>query len=420
MEYPFEVASPHIFGVADPGRPLFTGDWSNPLSIRPGAGLIPSKDDAISMGGSVGVFGVLEGVGARRFRPGGNVAMPSAGGQDFGDASPQIPDNARWQPYGGMQRHHLLPDEPSAGFQEGGAFDAWPSGWASLMPPAPSGYQRSGSGLLLPTPTPATAPAIPSWTPGSTPTPTPAPTPSNPPTPADAILRSSFPDPTVSVVPPTPQPEPDPDTAWPTAWPTPTDPPRLPTPPTWTPLVPSPTPPFDPPTPLPPTPTVPSVVSPPIIDISPPPPEPPTPIPAKPEPTPTPTPAKPDPTPTPGPSPVASPSATPTPDREGAGSTTVDRASEGLYPRIIAHDEVVRVYHDLDTGEIVTQPLATPTEPVIILEDNTPPPVGTRFAGHRSVTPRGAYVFTSSVGKRRKKASPQRHPYLRRGELRRR
>ena len=417
VEYPFEVASPHIFGVADPGRPLFTGDWSNPLSVRPGAGLIPSKDDAISMGGSAGLFGVLEGVGTRRFRPGGDVAMPSAGGQDFGDASPQIPDNARWQPYGGMQRHHLLPDEPSAGFQEGGAFDAWPPGWESLMPPAPSGYQRSGSGLLLPTPTPATAPAIPSWTPGSTPTPTPTPTPSNPPTPTDAILRSSFPDPTVSVVPPTPQPEPDHATAWPTAWPTPTDPPRLPTPTTWTPLAPSPTPPFDPPTPLLPIPTVPSVVSPPIIDISPPPPEPPTPIPAKPEPTPTPTPGKPDPTPT---SPVASPSATPTPDREGAGSTTVDRASEGLYPRIIAHDGVVRVYHDLDTGEIITQPLATPTEPVIILEDSTPPPVGTRFAGHRSVTPRGAYVFTSSVGKRRKKASPKRHPYLRRGELRRR
>ena len=98
----------------------------------------------------------------------------------------------------------------------------------------------------------------------------------------------------------------------------------------------------------------------------------------------------------------------------------MDRASEGLYPRIIAHDEVVRVYHDLDTGEIVTKPLATPTEPVIILEDSTPPPVGTRFAGHRSVTPRGAYVFTSAVGKRRKKASPTRHPYLRRGELRRR
>ena len=426
VEYPFEVASPHIFGVADPGRPLFTGDWSNPLSIRPGAGLIPSKDDAISMGGSVGVFGVLEGVGARRFRPGGDVAIPtfeapqSAGRRDFGNGGQHLPGGTRWQPSGEMRRHHHLPHEPSAGFHEGAAFDAWPSGWESLMPPAPSGYQRSGSGLLLPTPTPATAPATPSWTPGSTPTPTPTPTPSNPPTPTDAILRSSFPDPTASVVPPTPQPEPDDATEWPTEWPTPTDQPRLPTPPTWTPLVPSPTPPFDPPTPLPPTPTVPSVESPPIIDFTPPPPEPPTPIPAKPESTPTPTPGKPDPTPTPGPSPVASPSATPTPDREGAGSTTVDRASEGLYPRIIAHDEVVRVYHDLDTGEIVTQPLATPTEPVIILEDNTPPPVGTRFAGHRSVTPRGAYVFTSSVGKRRKKASPQRHPYLRRGELRRR
>ena len=417
VEYPFEVAAPYIFGVADPGKPLFTGDWSNPLSIRPGSGLIPSEDDRKWMAGSILTFGLLEGQGARRFRPGDqfNINAPtlasaqSGGGQD-------IPDNARWQPYGGMQRHHLLPNEPSAGFHEGAAFDAWPSGWESLMPPAPSGYQRSGSGLLLPTPTPATAPAIPSWTPGSTPTPTPTPTPSNPPTPADAILRSSFPDPTVSVVPPTPQPEPDPDTAWPTAWPTPTDPPRLPTPPTWTPLVQSaPTPPFDPPIP-----SVPSMESPPIIDFTPPPPEPPTPIPAKPESTPTPTPGKPDPTPTPGPSPVASPSATPTPDREGAGSTTVDRASEGLYPRIIAHDEVVRVYHDLDTGEIVTQPLATPTEPVIILEDSTPPPVGTRFAGHRSITPRGAYVFTSTVGKRRKKASPRRHPYLRRGELRRR
>ena len=409
VEYPFEVAAPHIFGVADPAKPLFTGDWSNPLSIRPGAGLIPSEDDKKWMAGSILTFGLLEGQGARRFRPGDqfNLNAPtlasaqSAGRRDFGDGGQHLPGGTRWQPSGEMRRHHHLPHEPSAGFHEGGAFDAWPSDWASLMPPAPGGYQRSGSGLLLPTPTPtATAPAVPSGTPGATPsptpTPTPTPTPSNPPTPNDAIRRSTFPDPTVSVVPPTAKP-------WTVPFiisPTPSDPPRLPN--------------------QPPTPQHPQIVDPPIIDISPPPPEPPVPqlampeptipTPTKTEPTPTPTPAKPDPTPTPGPSPVTSPSATPTPDREGAGSTTVDRASEGLYPRIIAHDEVVRVYHDLDTGEIVTQPPATPTEPVIILEDSTPPPVGTRFAGHRSVTPRGAYVLTSAVGKRRKKASPNRHP----------
>ena len=419
VEYPFEVASPHLFGVADPEKPLFTGDWSNPTTIRPGSGWIPSRDDAIWMGGSVGLFGVLEGVGARRFRPGDQFDIDNqllASAQSGGEQ--EIPDGARWQPYGGMRRHHLLPDEPSAGFHEGSAFDAWPLGWESLMPPAPGGYHRSGSGLLLPTPTPATAPAVPSRTPGATPsptptyapTPTPTPTPSNPPIPTKAMLLPRFPDPTVSVVPSTPRPA----TVSTVISPTPTDPPSLPTRPTWTPLVRSaPTPPFDPPIP-----SVPSMESPPIIDFTPPPPEPPTVTPAKLDPTPTPT--KPGPTPTPGPSPITSPSATPTPDREGAESTTVDRASEGLYPRIIAHDEVVRVYHDLDTGEIVTQPLATPTEPVILLEDGTPPPVATRFAGHRSITPRGAYVLTSAVGKRRKKASPKRHPYLRRGELGRR
>ena len=96
----------------------------------------------------------------------------------------------------------------------------------------------------------------------------------------------------------------------------------------------------------------------------------------------------------------------------------MDRAREGLYPRVIAHDEVVRVYHDIDTGEVVTVPLAPPTDPVIISEDASPPPVVSRFAGHRHVTPRGAYVFTAPVGERRKTASSRRHPYLRKSELR--
>ena len=125
VEYPFEVAAPHLFGVADPAKPLFTGDWSDPLSIRPGSGLIPSRDDALWMGGSVGVFGVLEGVGGRRFSPGGDVAIPtfegpqSAGRRDFGDGGQHSPGGTRWQPSGEMRRHHL-PHEPSAGFHEGG------------------------------------------------------------------------------------------------------------------------------------------------------------------------------------------------------------------------------------------------------------------------------------------------------------
>ena len=99
---------------------------------------------------------------------------------------------------------------------------------------------------------------------------------------------------------------------------------------------------------------------------------------------------------------------------------TVVKAEEGLYPRVIAHDELVRVYHDLDTGEVRTEPLAMPTEPIVVKHDDTPPPIESRFSGHRQITPRGRYVFTKPVGERRRKASSKRHPYLRKGELRRR
>ena len=97
---------------------------------------------------------------------------------------------------------------------------------------------------------------------------------------------------------------------------------------------------------------------------------------------------------------------------------TVVKAEEGLYPRVVAHDELIRVYHDLDTGEVRTEPLAMPTEPIIVKHDDTPPPIESRFAGHRKITPRGGYVFTKPVGERRRKASSKRHPYLRKGELR--
>ena len=99
---------------------------------------------------------------------------------------------------------------------------------------------------------------------------------------------------------------------------------------------------------------------------------------------------------------------------------TVVKAEEGLYPRVIAHDELIRVYHDLDTGEVRTEPLAMPTEPIVVKHDDTPPPIESRFSGHRKITPRGGYVFTKPVGERRRKASSKRHPYLRNGELRRR
>ena len=98
---------------------------------------------------------------------------------------------------------------------------------------------------------------------------------------------------------------------------------------------------------------------------------------------------------------------------------TVVKAEEGLYPRVVAHDELIRVYHDLDTGEVRTEPLVLPTEPIIVKHDDTPPPIEPRFAGHRRITPRGGYVFTKPVGERRRKASSKRHPYLRKGELRR-
>ena len=107
------------------------------------------------------------------------------------------------------------------------------------------------------------------------------------------------------------------------------------------------------------------------------------------------------------------------PEVDGAPMTVV-KAEEGLYPRVVAHDELIRVYHDLDTGEVRTEPLAMPTEPIVVKHDDTPPPIESRFAGHRRITPRGGYVFTKPVGERRRKASSKRHPYLRKGELRRR
>ena len=124
------------------------------------------------------------------------------------------------------------------------------------------------------------------------------------------------------------------------------------------------------------------------------------------------------PTPIPTLTPTPSPTPTPSLPDPDAMPATIIQAEEGLYPRVIAHDEVIRIYQDLDTNEIVSEPLAPPTEPVILEMDDTPPPVGTTFAGHRRTTPRGSFVYTKPVGKRRKKASRARHPYLRRGELR--
>ena len=133
----------------------------------------------------------------------------------------------------------------------------------------------------------------------------------------------------------------------------------------------------------------------------------------------TPTPIEESHPPTPRPTLTPTPSPTPTPSSPDpdAMPATIIQAEEGLYPRVIAHDEVIRIYQDLDTNEIVSEPLAPPTEPVILEMDDTPPPVGTTFAGHRRTTPRGSFVYTKPVGKRRKKASRARHPYLRRGEL---
>ena len=102
-----------------------------------------------------------------------------------------------------------------------------------------------------------------------------------------------------------------------------------------------------------------------------------------------------------------------------AGTEGVTTAPEGEYPRVLAHIEMVQVYHDLDTDLVVSLPLTPPTKPVIIETDDTPPPVHTRYAGHQRVTPRGSNVFSQPVGARKQKASSKRHPWLRNNELQR-
>ena len=68
VEYPFEVLTPHVYGVAD--KPLITGGESGIFSYRPGSAWALDSGERAYLLGSAAGFGTLEGLGRRRVRPG--------------------------------------------------------------------------------------------------------------------------------------------------------------------------------------------------------------------------------------------------------------------------------------------------------------------------------------------------------------
>ena len=90
---------------------------------------------------------------------------------------------------------------------------------------------------------------------------------------------------------------------------------------------------------------------------------------------------------------------------------------EGTYPEVIQYDQLVRVTHNLDTGEERVDSLSQPTPVQVVETDLTPPGEQVRYAGNVRVTPMGGTLKTQGVKTRKKKSSRERHPFLKRGEL---
>ncbi len=85
---------------------------------------------------------------------------------------------------------------------------------------------------------------------------------------------------------------------------------------------------------------------------------------------------------------------------------------EGEYPRIISYDQIVKVEYDIDTGQEVVEARSPAENIAIVATDVTPPSPQVRYAGQLRVTPKGRQLNTKTVSRRRKKANPNRHPFL--------
>ena len=77
----------------------------------------------------------------------------------------------------------------------------------------------------------------------------------------------------------------------------------------------------------------------------------------------------------------------------------------------------MRVTYNIDTGEEVVDARAPADNIQIIETDITPPIPKERYAGQLQVVPHGDKVRIKTVKRRRKKASPNRHPFLSKREL---
>ena len=76
VEYPIEVAAPHIWQSSD-RQPIWSSDRSVRENLSLGSGLLPDGGNLAYMLGSAGYFGTVEGLGGRRFRRGGTPNNPS-------------------------------------------------------------------------------------------------------------------------------------------------------------------------------------------------------------------------------------------------------------------------------------------------------------------------------------------------------
>ena len=91
---------------------------------------------------------------------------------------------------------------------------------------------------------------------------------------------------------------------------------------------------------------------------------------------------------------------------------------EGEYPEVIQYEQLVRVTHNIDTGEERMEAMSQPTPIQVIQTDLTPPDEQVRYAGNVRVTPMGNKLQSKGVHTRKRRSRRQRHPFLRGREAR--